>query len=399
VSALVHRVGLCVLVVLALFGVRFASELGKGAKIATAQSLACQPPPPSVAIGNSMQGGERLEVVSGGPYTGYAGTPVMFSGRVDSNTVQPAVFSYQWNFGDGTGGSDRITSHVYQQPGSYTATFVVSCGADTDNPSVQQVLYSDTTTVTIQPPYSPVQASAGGPYTGSVGTPVAFTAATGGSAPVSGSDCLWSFGDGTTGQGQVPFHTYTSPGTFEVTLTVEAGGESSAARTSVTVRPAASVSHTGSNTITATNTTAAAHPSGPAITYPAGWNLIAAPQGTPFPRTDGPLYTFQPGDTSYESLTPSSTFQAGVGYWAYFATPMTITLSGVSTTSAAVQIPAGDWVLVGNPSSTASVNIHDATSAFGWAPQTSSYEQVSSLAPGEAAWVSVGQTDVVALEP
>jgi len=393
VSAIAHRVGLGVFLALAFFGVRFASELGKGAKSASAQSVVCQPPPPSIAIGNSMQGGELVQVVSGGPYSGYAGTPVAFSGHVNANMVGE-VFSYQWQFGDGMSGPGQTTSHVYEQPGSYVATLVVSCGADRPDAALQQVLYSDTTTVTIRPPTSPVQASAGGPYSGSVGSPIAFTSATSGSAPVSGSDCVWSFGDGTTGTGTSPYHTYTAPGTYEVALTASAGGESSSAQTSVTVSPAVQVSRTGSNTITATTTAPAT-----VVTYPAGWNLIAAPQGTPFPRTNGPLYTFRPGDSSYETLTTPSTFQAGLGYWAYFAAPTTVALSGVSTTATAVQIPAGQWVLVGNPSSTATVNIHDAASAFGWDALTNSYKQVSSLAPGAAAWVSVAQTDVVALEP
>jgi len=58
-------------------------------------------------------------------------------------------------------GAGQMASHVYEQPGTYIATFVVSCGTDSTVTPNQQNIYSDTTTVTIRPPTSPVQASAG----------------------------------------------------------------------------------------------------------------------------------------------------------------------------------------------------------------------------------------------
>src|SRR5436853_7103766 len=45
--------------------------------------------------------------------------------------------------------------------------------------------------------------------------------ASGGTSPYSYS---WNFGDGATGTGQEVFHTYTSPGTFTVALTINDSG-------------------------------------------------------------------------------------------------------------------------------------------------------------------------------
>ena len=56
-------------------------------------------------------------------------------------------------------------------------------------------------------------ANPGGPYTGNVGQPIQFDG-TGSSDPE--NDPLtfsWAFGDGTTGTGPTPTHTYTAPGT------------------------------------------------------------------------------------------------------------------------------------------------------------------------------------------
>src|SRR5262249_12692883 len=44
---------------------------------------------------------------------------------------------------------------------------------------------------------------------------------------------IWDFGDGTTGTGPTPIHTYTTPGEFTVTLVVNDGAEISAPATTL----------------------------------------------------------------------------------------------------------------------------------------------------------------------
>jgi aqualysin 1 len=69
----------------------------------------------------------------------------------------------------------------------------------------------------------PPVADAGGPYAGDEGTAVAFDGT--GSADPDGDDLgyAWNFGDGATGTGPTPSHTYLDNGEYTVTLTVSDG--------------------------------------------------------------------------------------------------------------------------------------------------------------------------------
>jgi PKD repeat protein len=80
--------------------------------------------------------------------------------------------------------------------------------------------------------------SAGGPYEGRVGDPIAMQ---GDLAVTPGSvvQWRWEFGDGGTALGRVVSHTYTSPGTYNVTLTVTLqSGEQRSASTTAQISPA-----------------------------------------------------------------------------------------------------------------------------------------------------------------
>ena len=77
---------------------------------------------------------------------------------------------------------------------------------------------SATTRIEIGPPNRPPTADAGGPYAGSVDAPIHFDGR--GSSDPDG-DALtvtWEFGDGVTGLGAEPAHTYRTEGVFQVTL-------------------------------------------------------------------------------------------------------------------------------------------------------------------------------------
>ncbi len=139
-----------------------------------------------------------------------AGTSITIAGSVSGGT---APYTEYWNFGDGTTTIGTLTpSHTYGNNGTYTALLdVVDAKGNTA---------SSTVTVTVAG-VAPT-ASISGPPSGDVGSAVTFVgSATDPSAAdfFAGFTYNWNFGDGTTGTGQTPSHTYTSPGTYTVSAT------------------------------------------------------------------------------------------------------------------------------------------------------------------------------------
>jgi hypothetical protein len=130
----------------------------------------------------------------------------------------------------------------------------------------------------------------------------------------------------------------------------------------------------------------AASPGSGTASYAAGWNLVAGPAGTIFTGAVGPLYTYQAGDTAYEAVPGTTASVGGRGYWAYFTQPATVVLAGPSAPSASVPAPAGQWVMVGNPSATMPAHVSGADLLFGYDPASGGYAAITTLAPGHGAW-------------
>jgi PKD repeat protein len=103
-----------------------------------------------------------------------------------------------------------------------------------------------TVTATFDIANQPPVANPGGPYTGVRGQAVTFNGA--GSSDPDGDPLTyaWDFGDGTQGTGVAPTHTYSTLGTFTVTLVVSDGHVASApATTTVTITNALPVANAG----------------------------------------------------------------------------------------------------------------------------------------------------------
>ena len=84
-------------------------------------------------------------------------------------------------------------------------------------------------------------ATPGGPYAGTAGSPIAFSASAVDPSPAdsaAGLTYLWDFGDGTTSTQQAPTHTYAVAGNYAVTLTAsDKDGGTSTASTTASVNP------------------------------------------------------------------------------------------------------------------------------------------------------------------
>jgi methionine-rich copper-binding protein CopC len=113
--------------------------------------------------------------------------------------------------GSSGSGSTLKPSHVYMNPGTYTATLTVHDSAGRTGSSKATVTVKDvapTVTYTDPPNY--------------VGQPVSFTATATSISPAvqaAGFTYTWNFGDGSTGSGASTTHTYAKAGTYNVSVT------------------------------------------------------------------------------------------------------------------------------------------------------------------------------------
>jgi PKD repeat protein len=140
----------------------------------------------------------------------------------------------KWDWGDSSvsdGSVDEAVksvagSHVYTVPGTYTVKFTV-----TDGPGSARTSDSATVTVVLQVPVADFTAT---PTSGAAPLEVQFTDASTGATSWS-----WTFGDGATSTEKSPKHTYSSPGTYTVSLTAtnEAGASSKDLKIVVTTQP------------------------------------------------------------------------------------------------------------------------------------------------------------------
>jgi len=148
----------------------------------------------------------------------YYGNPTTLTAHITSGTNA----AYQWDYGDGDSGTGRVSTHVYPDLGTYTATVTATNTIS---------LVVATTVVTI------VDA----PVTGLVATndsPTEFGSLTTLTATVSAGTNIvytWDFGDGADGSGAVMTHTYPSPGTYTATVTASNATNSTSAETVVDI--------------------------------------------------------------------------------------------------------------------------------------------------------------------
>ena len=171
---------------------------------------------------------------------------------------------------------------------------------------------------------SPPVASAGGPYTGVVGTAVTFSGS-GSTAPTGQTlSYAWNFGDSSTGTGVSPTHTYTTAGSFTVTLTVTASGGGTATSTAMV-------------TITAVPVPVAV--AGGPYTGVVGTAVSFSGSGSTAPTGQTLSYAWNFGDSSTGTgVSPTHTYTTAGS----FTVTLTVTASGggTATSTAMVTITA-----------------------------------------------------------
>jgi len=131
-----------------------------------------------------------------------------------NDTSSNTPTSWLWDFGDGTTSTDQNPTHIYNTPGTYTVTLTTTNLAGNSNLTL-------TNYITLDWPV-PVANFTVNATSGTTPLDVQFTDISTGNV----TSYTWNFGDGSTSTDQNPTHTYNTPGTYTVTLTVNGPGGS-----------------------------------------------------------------------------------------------------------------------------------------------------------------------------
>ncbi len=131
-------------------------------------------------------------------------------------------------------GSPHITSDMDNTQTHYYEKIIIP---ENSPAKVYCVIYandtSDNTNDTTQP-----FAEADGPYSGYINAPIQFNATASYDLDGNITEYLWDYGDGTTGTGAIAQHSYTSRGTYSITLTITDNDENTRSdTTTATVIP------------------------------------------------------------------------------------------------------------------------------------------------------------------
>lgn len=139
-----------------------------------------------------------------------------------------SVVSHEWDFGNGAEGTGMITSHSYDDAGSYEVVLTVTDDDGATDSVTHQIV------VESPPPTNEAPTAAFDHEVSNL--TVSVDAAESHDPDGTVASYLWDFGDGGTASGVTASHTYTDAGEYTITLTVvDDGGASDQAAAQVTV--------------------------------------------------------------------------------------------------------------------------------------------------------------------
>jgi hypothetical protein len=108
---------------------------------------------------------------------------------------------------------------------------------------------------------------------------------------------------------------------------------------------------------------------------------VAIPPGSTGNGSTRPIYSYGPTDSAYVQIQNNGI--VGAGYWEYFPSPGTAFIPSGSPQTATVQLPAGHWVMIGNPGGF-SATVKGADTVYNY--DGSAYQATTTLQPGQGAW-------------
>lgn len=222
------------------------------------------------------------------PAAPQAFNPVTFDATTTTNNGVACreACTFAWNFGDGTTGTGMTTTHTFRTVGTFPVALAV-----TDSRGAQTTALRSITVAPSTPPTAGFQVS---PGTVGVNQDVFFNASE--SRPAAGRTITrydWNFGDGESGSGATVSHRYSSPGTYQVVLTV-----TDDVGVSMQLTKGYTVTATGGLTATMT-----VLPTSPKVGQPAAFNASGSKSET----STIVSYKFNYGDGSPEETGTSPT--------------------------------------------------------------------------------------------
>jgi PKD repeat protein len=156
----------------------------------------------AMTAGVKYQGAANCSSPCPAPVAAFSSSDTYLSVDFDATASTGTGLTYDWDFGDGNTGMGDLTTHLYGAGGTYVVDLTItdSCG--------QSVNLTDT--ILICEELIPAVVYSQSQFT------VNFDA----SVIPGATSADWDFGDGTTGTGLTPAHSYSGSGTFAVDVTV-----------------------------------------------------------------------------------------------------------------------------------------------------------------------------------
>ena len=146
--------------------------------------------------------------------SGVAPLSVSFDASTSSD-ADGSIVSYSWDFGDGTTASGVSASKSFNIAGTYNVVLNV-----TDNDGASASSQQTINVTSGLPNTPPVAAFSLSPSSGTAPVTVNVNGSASSDSDGSIASYSWDYGDGSSGNGAVDFHTYASSGVYSITLTV-----------------------------------------------------------------------------------------------------------------------------------------------------------------------------------
>ncbi len=226
------------------------------------------------------------------PTTVCLGQPITF---YDQSTLNaPGAGNYVWNFGNGQSQTGTPATYVYPASGPYSVTLVVTNG--------QGCVSSNTMNNYITVNAQPIAAFSASTTLTCTNVPVTFNNFSTGTGSL---NYTWSFGDNSPNSNATsPTHSYTSPGTYTVTLyVVDAAGCSDTLSSTnyISVIPGTVANFTGPASICAGQTATFTNTSTPGFTS-CSWDFGDGNTGSGSPASN----TYATANTYQVTLTSTN---------------------------------------------------------------------------------------------